>query len=88
MASSPQRNHAFIYNRKIASRSHYNQSYVHSTYNDSHAIVASSSTFVHGRSRPRRNNVVSHVPRKMCNQLTTVFMPATLLLYFHVRMKK
>jgi hypothetical protein len=40
MASSPQRNHAFIYDRKIASRSHYNKSYVHTAYNDSHAMFA------------------------------------------------
>jgi hypothetical protein len=73
MASSPQRNHAFIYDRKISSRSHYNKSYVHTAYNDSHAMCASSSTFVHGRSRPRRNHVVHHVPRKMCNKPTTVF---------------
>jgi hypothetical protein len=73
MASSLKRNHAFIYDRKIASHSHYNKSYVHTAYNDSHAMFASSSTFVHGRSRPRRNNVVSHVPRKMCNEPTTVF---------------
>jgi hypothetical protein len=83
MASSPQRNHAFIYDRKIASHSNYNKSYVHTAYNDSHAMFASRSTFVHGRSRPRRNNVVSHmprrnnivshVPRKMCNEPTTVF---------------
>ena len=72
MASSPQRNHAFIYNEKVASRSHYNRSYDHDAFN-SHAMFASSSTFVHGRSRPRRNNVVSHVPRKMCNEPTTVF---------------
>jgi hypothetical protein len=69
-ASSPKRNHAFVYDRKIASRSHCNKSYVHTAYNDSHAMCASSSTFVHGRSRPRRNNVV---PRKMCNEPTTVF---------------
>jgi hypothetical protein len=62
MASSPQRNHAFIYDRKIASRTHYNRSYDHAAYN-SHAMFASSSTFVHGRS----------VPRKMCNKPTTVF---------------
>jgi hypothetical protein len=72
MASSPQRNHAFIYDRKIASRSHYNKSYVHTAYNDSHAMFSSSSTFVHGRSRPRRNHVVPHVPR-MCNDPTIVF---------------
>jgi hypothetical protein len=70
MASSPQRNHAFIYDRKIAS---YNKSYVHTTYNDSHAMFASSSTFVHDRSRPRKNHVVHHVPRKMCNKPTIVF---------------
>jgi hypothetical protein len=70
MASSSQKNHAYIYDRKTASRPHYNRSYA---YNDSHAMFASSSTFVHGRSRPRRNKVVSHVPRKMCNEPTTVF---------------
>jgi hypothetical protein len=70
MASSPQRNHAFIYDRKIDS---HNKSYVHTAYNDSHAMFASSSTFVHGRNRPRKNHVVHHVPRKMCNEPTTVF---------------
>jgi hypothetical protein len=60
----------FIYDRKIASHSHYNKSYVNTAYNDSHAMFASSSTFVHGRSRPRRNNIV---PRKVCDEPTTVF---------------
>jgi hypothetical protein len=69
MASSPKRNHAFIYDRNIASHSNYNNSYVH----DSHAMFASSSTFVHGRNRPRKNHVVHRVPRKMCNIPTTVF---------------
>jgi hypothetical protein len=73
MASSPQRNHAFIYDRKIASHSHYDKSYVHAAYNDSHAMFASSSTFVHGRSRPRRNQVVSHAPRRMCNEPSTIY---------------
>jgi hypothetical protein len=72
MASSPQRNHAFIYDRKIASRIHYNRSYDHTAYN-SHAMIASSSTFVHGRSRPRRNHVVSHTPIKMCNGPSTIY---------------
>jgi hypothetical protein len=89
MASNPQRNHAFIYDRKIASRSHYNKSYVHTAYNDSHAMFASSSIFVHGRSRPRRNHIMPYVPRKMCNENPLLFfMLATLLLYFLVRMKK
>jgi hypothetical protein len=72
MASSPQRNHAFIYDRKIASRTHYNRSYDHAAYN-SHAMFASSSTFVHGKIRPRRNHVVSHIPRKMCNEPSTIY---------------
>jgi hypothetical protein len=72
MVSSPQRNHAFIYNEKIASHSNYNRSYDHDAF-DSHAMFASSSTFVHGRSRPRRNHVVHHVPRKVCNESTTIY---------------
>jgi hypothetical protein len=66
MASSIQRDHAFIYDRKFSRNAHYDRSY------DSHAMIASSSTFVHDRSRPKRN-LVSHVPRKMCNESATVF---------------
>jgi hypothetical protein len=73
MASSSQKNHAYIYDRKIASHSHYNKSCVHTAYNNSHAMFASSSTFVYGRSRSRRNHVVPHMPRRMCNEPTTVF---------------
>jgi hypothetical protein len=72
MASSPQRNHAFIYDRKVASRSHYNRSYDHAAHN-SHAMFASSSTFVHGRSRPRKNNVVPHESRRMCKEPSTIY---------------
>jgi hypothetical protein len=73
MANSPQRNHAFIYDRKIAGHPHYNKSYVHAAYNDSHAMFASTSTFVHDRSRPRRNHVVSHAPRRICNGPSIVY---------------
>jgi hypothetical protein len=67
MASSNQKNHAFMYNdRKFSRNSHYNRSY-NAFY--SHAMIASSSNF---NGRPRRN-VVSHAPRKMCNKPTTVF---------------
>jgi hypothetical protein len=72
MASSNQKNHAFIYNRKVASHSNYNRDYDHDAF-DSHAMFASSSTFVHGRSRPRRNHVVHHVPRKVYNESATVY---------------
>jgi hypothetical protein len=85
MASSPQRNHAFIYDRKIASRSH--KSYDHTAY-DSHAMFASSSTFVHGRRRPRRNHVVSHAPKKCAMDRLLFIMLAILRLYFHARMLK
>jgi hypothetical protein len=71
MASSNQKNHAFIYDRNFSRNAHFNRSYV--DYNDSHAMFASSSTFVHGRSRPRKSNIVHHVPRKMCNESATIF---------------
>jgi hypothetical protein len=88
MVSNPQRNHAFIYDRKVASRSHYNESHVHTTYNDSHAMFASSSTFVHGRSRPRRNHVVSHAPRKMCVGPSTIYHTCNDSFVLYVRMQK
>jgi hypothetical protein len=73
MASSPQRNHAFIYDRKFASHPQYNKSYVHAAYNDSHDMFASISMFDHGRSRPRRNHVVSYPPRRMWNGPSTIY---------------
>jgi hypothetical protein len=60
MASSIQKNHAFIYNRKIVS---HNRRYDYDAY-DSHAMFTSSHN---------RRNFVSHAPRKMCNKPTTVF---------------
>jgi hypothetical protein len=71
MASSSQRNHAFIYDRKIASHSH--RSYDNAACYDSNAMFASSSTHDYGKSRPRRNHVVSHAPRKMCNKPSTIY---------------
>ena len=79
MASSPQRNHAFIYDRKIA------RSYGHATYN-SHAMIASSSTFVHGRLGEIMLCLMCL--GKCVINLLLFFMLATLHLYFHVRMKK
>jgi hypothetical protein len=85
--SNPQRNHAFIYDRKIANHAHYNRSYDHDAFN-SHAMYASSSTCVHGRSRPRRNHVAHHVPKKCAMNLLLFSMLAILLLFSHVRMQK
>jgi hypothetical protein len=71
MANSAQRNHAIIYNDRKFSRNT-NRSYDHDVFN-SHVMFASSSTFVHGRSKPRRNHVVHHVPRKVCNETSTIY---------------
>jgi hypothetical protein len=71
MANSTQRNHAFIYNdRKFSRNAHYNRSYIHDAFN-SHAMIASSSAFVHGR--PRKSNVVHHVARIVCNEPSTIY---------------
>jgi hypothetical protein len=40
---------------------------------DSHAMIASSSTLVHGINIPRKNHVLHHVPRKMHNESATFF---------------
>jgi hypothetical protein len=71
MANSAQRNHAFIYSDSKFSRNA-RRSYDHDVLN-SHAMLASSSTFVHGRSKPRRNHVVHHVLRKVCNEPSTIY---------------
>jgi hypothetical protein len=78
MASSVQKKHAFMYNRKIVS---HNRRYDFDAY-DSHAMFASSSN---GRSR---RNFVSHAPGKCVINILLSFMLATLSLYFHVKMKK
>jgi hypothetical protein len=70
MASSSQKCHAYIYDRKFSRNAH--RSYDHDAFN-SHAMFASSSTFVHGRNRPRRSNVVPHVSRRMCNEPSTIY---------------
>jgi hypothetical protein len=36
-------------------------------------MIVSSSSFVHGRSRPRKGNVIHHVPKKIPNESATVF---------------
>jgi hypothetical protein len=70
MASSSQKCHAYIYDRKFSRNAH--RSYDYNAF-DSHAMFASSSTFVHGRSRPRINHIVHHVPRRVCNEPSTIY---------------
>jgi hypothetical protein len=66
MANSAQQNHAFIYSdRKFSRNTHRSYAY------DSHAMIASSSSFVHGRNMPRKN--VAHVPRKVRNEPSTIY---------------
>jgi hypothetical protein len=62
MASSSQKCHAYIYDNKFSRNAHYNRS---------HAMFASSSTFVHRK--PRKNHVVHHVPRRVCNEPSTIY---------------
>jgi hypothetical protein len=71
MASSSKKCHAYIYDRKFSRNANYNRSY--DAFN-SHAMFASSSIFVHGRSRPRKSNVVPHVPRRTCNEPSTIYL--------------
>jgi hypothetical protein len=68
MASSSQKNHAFIYDKKFSRNAYHNRSC--NAY-DSHTMIASSSSFVHGRDMPRKNGV--HMPRKMHNESATIF---------------
>jgi hypothetical protein len=59
MTSSAKKNHAFMYHDRRHSRNDYR------SYDafDSHAMFASSSSYMHGRDMTRRN-VVHHMPRR------------------------
>jgi hypothetical protein len=77
MASSSQKNHVYIYDRKFTIHAYNDRSYdrivSHDATFNSHAMFASSSAFVHGRSRPRQNYATSHAPRKVYYGPTTVY---------------
>jgi hypothetical protein len=77
MASSSQKNHAYLYDKKFTSHAHNDRCYdnivSHNTAFNFHAMVASSSTYAYGRNRPRHNHVVSHAPRKAFTGPTTVY---------------
>ena len=62
MASSVQKNHAFMYHDRRQTRNAYRN---HNAYDDfeSHAMFASSSSYMHGRDMSRRN-VIHHMPRR------------------------
>jgi hypothetical protein len=77
MASSSQKNHAYLYDKKFTSYAHndrcYNNIVSHDAAFNPHVMCASSSTYAYGRNRPRYNHVVSHAPRKACTGPITVY---------------
>jgi hypothetical protein len=77
-SSYDQKNHAYLYAhaKKISNVAHHDKCYNHAalpTYHDSHAMFASSSTYAHGRSSPRRHHTVSHTPRKVSTGPTAIY---------------
>jgi hypothetical protein len=79
MASSSQKNHVYFY-RKVTNVTHHDKCHNHSVFPvchddvfSSHAMFATSSSYAHGRNRPRRNHVVSHVPRKVSTGPTSIY---------------
>jgi hypothetical protein len=77
MASCSQKNHAYLYDKKFTSHANNdrccNKIVSHDAAFNSHAMFASSSSFAHGRNRPRHNHGVSYVPRKVCTSPTTIY---------------
>jgi hypothetical protein len=69
MANSVQKNHAFMYHDRKQSRNNYRSCNAYDVF-DSHAMFASSSSYMHGRNMPRRNIV--NVPRKV-NESSTIY---------------
>src|SRR5688500_17350572 len=61
MASSVKKNHAFMYHDRRQSRNAYRSCNAYDAF-DSHAMFASSSSYMHGRDMSRKN-VIHHMPR-------------------------
>jgi hypothetical protein len=81
-SSHDQRNHAYLYVdvKNISSVAHHDRCYNHdvlSTRHDaafnSHTMFATRSSYTHGRNRPRRHHVASHMPRKESTGPTTLY---------------
>jgi hypothetical protein len=98
-SSHDKTNHAYLYAHvKNASRiAHNDRCYNHVVLPirhdaafDSHAMFASSSSFhAHGRSRPRRHHVASHVPRNAYQMEQPCFIKLMMLhLFFCAKMIK
>jgi hypothetical protein len=79
MASSSQKNHAYLY-KKVTNVAHHDKYHnpaifpvCHDDVFSSHAMFTSSSSYAHGRNRPRRHHVASHAPRKTLTGSTTLY---------------
>jgi hypothetical protein len=80
MASSSKKNHAYLYDKRITSIAHHDRCYNHTVSHvchdaafSSHAMFASSSSYAHGRNRPRRHHVASHAPRRGSTRPTMLY---------------
>jgi hypothetical protein len=80
MASSSQKNHTYLYDKKVTSIAHPDRCHNHAVspiYHDtafsSHAMFASSSSYAHGRNRSRRHHIVSNAPRKASSEPTMIY---------------
>ena len=79
MASSTKRNHAFMYHDRRQTRNAYRSYNAYDDF-DSHAMFASSSSYMHGRNMSRRNAIhhvprknIIHAPRKVVNKSSTIY---------------
>jgi hypothetical protein len=80
MASSSKKNHDYLYDKRITSIAHHDRCYNHTISHvchdaafSSHAMFASSSSYAHGRNRPRRHHVASHAPRRASTRPTMLY---------------
>jgi hypothetical protein len=81
-SSHDQKNHAYLYAhvKNVSSVAHHDRSYNHAALPNrhdasfnSHVMFASSSSYSHGRNRPRHHHVASHAPRKASTRSTMLY---------------
>jgi hypothetical protein len=80
MAGSSQKNHAYLYDKKVTSIAHHDKCCNHVVFPtrhdaafNSHAMFASSSSYALGRNRPRCHHVASHAPRRASTRPTMLY---------------
>jgi hypothetical protein len=80
MASSSKKNHAYLYDERVTSIAHHDRCHnhvvspvCHDAAFNSNTMFATSSSYTHGRNRPRRHHVASHAPRKTITGPTTLY---------------